>query len=312
MNSPLVAVFMVTYNHENFIGQAIESVLMQKTTFPIKLFIGEDSSTDLTAAICSKYQEENPQTIEAIFNKENIGASNNALRIFKNCVESGAKYIAMLEGDDYWTDPLKLQKQVDFLEENTNFALIHTNKSVLRNGVLYTDESLKIKSGFIFEDLLFSPSICTLTVLGRADVLMCSLTRVRSLIENRKWLMGDFPLWLDIARNHQIAYMNDVTGVYRFLDDSTSHSNIREKSYQFEQSVISVKEHFFQEYRKSNKSITLRFRLHFYEQIFHANKRLVLDNGWKAKREIKSLVFTNPLLTIYIFFRKISRVLRNS
>ena len=117
MKPPLVAVYMITYNHENYIAQAIDSVLTQKTTFPIKIFIGEDCSTDRTAAICLKYKEKNPGKIEVTFNKQNIGPKNNAKQIFQACFVSGAKYIAMLEGDDYWTDPNKLQLQADFLEK---------------------------------------------------------------------------------------------------------------------------------------------------------------------------------------------------
>lgn len=122
MNLPVVAVFMVTYNHENYIAQAIESVLIQKTTFPIKVFIGEDCSTDNTAAICLKYRNDYPEIINVKFNKQNVGSLNNAKQVYLECLKSGARFIAMLEGDDYWTDPNKLQKQVDFLELNKSFS----------------------------------------------------------------------------------------------------------------------------------------------------------------------------------------------
>ena len=95
MSIPLVAVFMVTYNHEKYIGQAIKSVLMQRTTFPIKLFIGEDCSTDQTASICLKYKQENPEALEILLNKQNIGPIKNAMQIYSACFSSGAKYIAM-------------------------------------------------------------------------------------------------------------------------------------------------------------------------------------------------------------------------
>src|SRR5450759_654919 len=137
---------MVTYNHENYISKAIGSVLMQKTSFQFKLFIGEDCSTDKTANICLKYQVENPEIIEVIFQKQNIGATNNALKIFEKCFSSGAKYIAMLEGDDYWTDPNKLQTQVDFLEANPDFSLCFHSVKILKEGHLVDDFITKVPS----------------------------------------------------------------------------------------------------------------------------------------------------------------------
>src|SRR5664279_2965814 len=102
MGDPVVAVFMVTYNHEKYIAQSIESVLMQKTTFPFKLFIGEDCSTDNTRSICLEYFKQEPEKIELYLNEKNIGAIKNSHQIYKACYYSNAKYVAMLEGDDCW------------------------------------------------------------------------------------------------------------------------------------------------------------------------------------------------------------------
>ena len=121
--NPFVIVWMVTYNHEKFIEQAIESVLAQKTNFSYKLYIGEDFSTDNTRALCQKLKNTNPEKIELFLNKKNIGATANGVQMYQKCFESNSKYIALLEGDDYWTDPYKLQKQVDFLEKNESYSL---------------------------------------------------------------------------------------------------------------------------------------------------------------------------------------------
>ena len=87
---------------------------MQKTSFPFKLFIGEDCSTDKTLEICKKYEAKHPNTIELLINSRNLGGPENASRVYLACFSSGAKYTAMLEGDDYWINPNKLQKQVNF------------------------------------------------------------------------------------------------------------------------------------------------------------------------------------------------------
>lgn len=114
-NLPKVSVLMVTYNHENYIAQAIESILIQETNFQYEVVIGEDYSTDKTREIIEDYVQENPIKIRAIFNNKNLGMQKNFLKVLGAC---HGEYVAFLEGDDYWTNPHKLQKQVDFLENN--------------------------------------------------------------------------------------------------------------------------------------------------------------------------------------------------
>lgn len=119
--TPTINVCMITYNHEKYISEAIEGVLMQKTTFPIQLVVGEDYSTDNTRAICEEYQKKYPNIIKLLpKQKNNLGMMPNFIRTLVACKSN---YIALCEGDDYWTDPLKLQKQVDFLEANEEYAL---------------------------------------------------------------------------------------------------------------------------------------------------------------------------------------------
>lgn len=115
---PVVSVCMITYNHEPYIAEAIEGVLMQQTDFPIELVIGEDCSTDRTREICLEYQRKHPELIRLLLNEKNIGMMPNFVQTLQAC---RGKYVALCEGDDYWTDPLKLQKQVDFLEQNPEF-----------------------------------------------------------------------------------------------------------------------------------------------------------------------------------------------
>jgi len=131
MDTVFVAVWMLTYNQAEFIDQAIESIMIQKTNFRFKLFIGEDNSTDNTAYICSKLQEKYPDNIALFLNEKNLGGKENAFNIYRECLNSGAKYLALCEGDDYWTDPLKLQKQVDFLEKNPNHSYCWTRFKTL-------------------------------------------------------------------------------------------------------------------------------------------------------------------------------------
>src|ERR1700690_2758382 len=113
MKEPLVSVKMITYNHAPYITRAIEGVLQQKTTFPFELIIGEDCSTDGTREIVFAYQKKYPDIIRVITSDKNVGMNINGLRTIK---AGKGKYIALCEGDDYWHNPEKLQKKVDFLK----------------------------------------------------------------------------------------------------------------------------------------------------------------------------------------------------
>jgi glycosyltransferase involved in cell wall biosynthesis len=115
MDRPLVSVRMITYNQEKYIAEAIESVLKQKVDFQYELIIGEDASTDNTAAIVDHYQEKYPEIIKVFHRRKNLGMQMNCRLTMEEC---RGKYVAVLAGDDYWTYEGKLQKQVEYLERN--------------------------------------------------------------------------------------------------------------------------------------------------------------------------------------------------
>ena len=133
----LVSICMNTFQHENFIGKAIEGVLMQRTNFPFEILIGEDSSTDCTRVICEEYAEKYPGKIKILPNHKKYGQNANISRTIAACT---GKYIALCEGDDFWIDPYKLQKQVDFLEQHEDFVMcFHKINSVDEQGNILED-----------------------------------------------------------------------------------------------------------------------------------------------------------------------------
>jgi glycosyltransferase involved in cell wall biosynthesis len=111
---------MLTYNHERYIAKALDSVLMQKTTFPFEIVLSDDGSKDCTPAICQKYAAQHPKLIRYISHEKNIGMMPNWISTIEACT---GQYIAILEGDDYWTDDIKLQLQADFLDSHKDFSL---------------------------------------------------------------------------------------------------------------------------------------------------------------------------------------------
>lgn len=120
--TPLLSILCITYNHENYIAESIESFLMQKTDFPFEIVIGEDCSTDDTRKIIESYRIRYPNLIRVQYPDSNGGFQNNMLLTLKAC---RGNFIALCEGDDYWTDPKKLQKQVDYLKNNTQCVITY-------------------------------------------------------------------------------------------------------------------------------------------------------------------------------------------
>lgn len=121
-STPLVSILCITYNHENFISRTIESFLSQKTNFPFEIIVGEDCSTDGTLSVINRYRIKYPDLIRVITSESNVGPLNNIRRTLKICK---GKYIALCEGDDYWTDIYKIQIQVAFLENNPDYVVTY-------------------------------------------------------------------------------------------------------------------------------------------------------------------------------------------
>ncbi|WP_452227718.1 glycosyltransferase [Lacinutrix sp. MEBiC02404] len=201
-----VAIWMVTYNHEGFIQQAIESVINQETNFSFKIFIGEDCSIDNTRQICIEFKKKYPNSIELILHDNNIGSFNNAMSVYEKCFESEAKYVALLEGDDYWTDPFKLQKQVDFLEVNPDYEVCFTNIRIVDENNTITKEALitdNRKTEYKQKDLpIWAP---TLTRVYR--------NRDFKNLPNTPGMDTFILLWQ--SKFGKIKFINEITGSYR-------------------------------------------------------------------------------------------------
>lgn len=216
-NTILVAVWMVAYNQEAFIEKAIESVMSQEANFEYKLFIGEDCSTDNTREICKKLKQKYPEKIELFLNEKNLGGNLNALNIYKQCFESNAKYIAMLEGDDYWTDPYKLQKQVDFLEKNEEFSLCFHDAYVMDGDKELHKCVNKNETIFKTEDLFERHFIPTASIV------------FRNIIQFPEWFSkvksGDKALLFLASLKGNFKYLPEVMSVYRIHSGGISKTH---------------------------------------------------------------------------------------
>ncbi len=117
--NPKLSVVLITYNHEPYLREALDGILMQETDFPYEIVVGEDCSTDHTRDILREYDREHPGLFRLIFREKNLGRPT--LNVYETAMACRGEYLAFLEGDDYWTDPKKLQKQVDFLETHPEY-----------------------------------------------------------------------------------------------------------------------------------------------------------------------------------------------
>jgi glycosyltransferase len=208
---PLVSVIMITYGHEKYIEEAIKGVFLQKTNFPLELIISNDKSPDSTDEIVKniiKYAPENI-SVKYIQHPENIGMLPNLISTLKM---AAGKYIAVCEGDDYWIDEKKLQKQTDFLEKNEDFTLTFHNVFIRNGETLSTDLD--------YEKRLSSKDVYTIDDLSKGNFIHTPSVVFRNMeIEFPEWyfssFLGDYPLWSWLSKKGKIKYFPEKMAVYR-------------------------------------------------------------------------------------------------
>jgi glycosyltransferase involved in cell wall biosynthesis len=235
---------MVTFNQQKYINEAIDSVLMQNVNFDYEIVIGEDCSTDRTRQIVLEYKTKYPSKIKLILQNKNLGLIRNFISTLNAC---NGKYTAILEGDDYWTDPNKLQKQVNYLENNSDYGLVHTaikiynqNKDKMVAGKFGNSENT-------FIDLLLKNEIYPLSVLFRTDLSRNYLGNYYS--QSLTWKTLDYPLWLFIANKSKIKFFAETTAVYRLAESSLSRPNGIKNKIAFTNSIFDIKIFFAKEFK---------------------------------------------------------------
>ena len=175
MENPLVSVCMTTYNHEAYLAQAIEGVLSQQTDFGVELVVGEDCSTDRTRAVCERYAAQYPDRIRLVTSGENVGWRANYRRTFEAC---RGKYVAYCDGDDWWSDPRKLQMQVEVMESDATCGMCYTsvNEYMQASGELLPDPDRHYTD---FENMLLGISVPNCTTLARRELIAAYYAEIR-------------------------------------------------------------------------------------------------------------------------------------
>lgn len=235
MTSPLLSVCIVTYNQDFFIHKVLESAVTQQTDFTYEIVVGEDCSSDNTYQICQDYANRYPDIIHLLPSPEhNLGLKLNFLRTFQAC---HGKYIAYLEGDDFWITPDKLQKQVNILEMNPDVVLVHTNCKVWDvkhnivsdhliqyDGVCIREQQSGI-SGVIAEFKGEFRHIKTSTCVYRRATMEDILREDEFAYTNKEFPAQDFQLFQDMAFNGRFAFVDEDTTMIALTDSLSANSD---------------------------------------------------------------------------------------
>lgn len=297
----MVSIRCTAYNHEKYIRDALEGFVMQKTNFRFEAIVHDDASTDGTAAIIREYADKYPDIIKPIYETENQYSKHDGslARIMNEACKG--KYIAFCEGDDYWIDPFKLQKQVDILETDETISMVYTDFNTVDNngGKIDRERYLRIKEisgcGNMFAQLLQRGNfVMTLTTMFRRHVIQ------NAIIYNAP-VQLDYLLILVASGYGNIYFLNEITGNYRWTPDGQMSTNIKG----VERSINIIKNYIeyvciTQNPFSLDKKVSLYIRRHFLRTIYSGHVRFY------KKKDIIKLIFAKPILlidSIYVFFK---------
>ncbi len=244
---PVVTVSLITYNHQRFIRECLDSLLMQQTRFPYEICIGEDGSSDGTREICREYAARHPEKIRLFeWSRTAAGRRNYMSQGVYNYIEtaraSRGRYLALCDGDDAWMDPQKLQKQYAVMEANPAVALVHSDYEQVdeisgrRFSRVNRHRHFQLranpdKSLFRYDIIQRRYPIAASTVFVRTADVLDIFDQNEELFKELP--MGDTPTWSELIEYGSFHYIDEALGLYRICAESESNSQSPEKKYRF-------------------------------------------------------------------------------
>lgn len=214
---PLVSIIVVTYNHEAYIQDALNSILMQKVNFSYEIIVANDASKDNTNEIIAKYKVDYPNKFVIQENKKNLGVLGNVVKLISKVK---GKYFAILDGDDYWTYEYKLQKQIDFLESNLNYAGVFHDTRIIpidkkANSTLFKDKYL-YSQNYLYKNIIDPADIVNRLILPSSSAVYRTNKEV---LKNLSLLKDDFSILWKLSclliRESRFYFINEVWSAYR-------------------------------------------------------------------------------------------------
>lgn len=284
---PVVTVFSWVYNHKNFIRESIESILMQRTNFKVEVIIHDDASNDGTKEIIVEYQEKYPHLFNNILHSENQWSQGKSVMtpLFEKPL---GKYIALCHGDDCWTDPLKLQNQVDFLEANSDYGLVcggfySVNHLTNERKIHYhkLEALTSVKGSEITQSSLWNEwNVQTMTVLFRNELLS------RTFVENYKYFC-DMHLFYQIIKQQKGYYFNEIYGV----------QNVHENGIYSQKNYLEKQLFLF----KARKDLWFRNKSDKFLQkkVFHSASELYINKKYLSSEIKRYKLLAEMILTMY-------------
>ncbi|MBQ6204740.1 MAG: glycosyltransferase [Prevotella sp.] len=282
-NQIVVSIQCLTYNHAPYIRQCLDGFVMQKTSFYFEAIVHDDASTDGTQDIIREYEKKYPNIIKPIYQKENQYSKSKHGNI-TNLISSKCKgkYIAICEGDDYWTDPYKLQKQVDYLESHPKCGMCYSNFSkynqkyrTFSHNCLKKEQVQKYNN--LHDWIKLTPYAGPMTWLYRRDVMSS-----RPSFNTIDGSFVTFSYFLAESKVH--CLFEDNTAVYRVLEDSASHSRDITKQYKYKKGIHDIQLQLIEYYKykiiDSNELITEINQKYYRRFLFH-----IIANGNQQELE---------------------------
>jgi glycosyltransferase involved in cell wall biosynthesis len=322
--NPLVSICCITYNHVKYISQAIEGFLMQKTDFAIEILINDDASTDGTTEIIKEYQQKYPDLIKPVFHEVNEYSKGIRGILMRNLFPiARGKYIAICEGDDYWTDQLKLKKQVDFLEKNILFSCCWTLAKITDafDNIYNDDKAEHFYNAYprdVFIDIE-QINLPTKHYLYRTLSIVFRKTSIKEDFSNYKYAC-DTVLFAMLKKFGKLAILNSYCCVYRVHSGGvySSSSEVKKRA-----TALGVAIDIFAMHKEKNAKFYLNvFRAYWYLKYSSKNAKNKLDERfieealsyysmkipiviriigsvgyyvWKLKLSERKLIVNNPL-----------------
>jgi len=279
----LASVCTLVYNHEKFIEESLVSTLNQQCSFDYEVVVGEDCSSDQSRNILINYKKQYGEKLNLLLPDKNLGMMGNFYATMDACT---GKYIAFCEGDDFWNTQDKLQKQVDILEANPDVGLVFSNFNIKEkhrkvSSIIKNDPEYSVQP----EEILVANSIATCTVVCRRELL----NEARAFLGEKRFAMGDYPLWLYIAQKSKIAYIDEPLATYRIVGGSATNQGYQ-KQLAFLESQQEVKSYFMERFTYS-ESIQQRVRSEYLPKklmlCFLTNRRSELKRCAQELKEKK-------------------------
>ncbi|MBO2535289.1 glycosyltransferase family 2 protein [Rummeliibacillus suwonensis] len=267
MENILVSIDCITYNHEQYIADALDSFLMQQTNFKYEILIHDDASTDRTAEIIRAYEKRYPEIIKPIYQLENQYSKGVAVENF-NSKRAKGKYLAICEGDDYWIDPCKLQKQVDYMEKHPKCSLcVHAGNIVTASEKKLLAQYRSYKESTIV-------SVSDVIAGGGGLFLTNSMLCLTAMVQKKPKFVeaspvGDYPLAIHLALLGTVYYMDDIMSAYRVGDANSwtalNFSNMEDRKEHFHHIAKMLDElNIYTNYQYEHVIENTKLRNHFF------------------------------------------------